>query len=787
MRIRMLVKRQSIANVPAMNRFSSPAKITNMVWDMRNADLPRSSNRALVDELFNGNPPYSTAEVNRNRINNNVNFLESTQIAHNARRQYSNAFLKPGNFFTVRLDSGPIHKRTEWGEIITEQINHQMKRGPSALHYRETLRNVFAQVVMHGIGPAEWSNKYSWVPDMHMLSDIQIPSRTLLTMENLSYFSIFRRYTAEQLWKMTHGPKVDKAWQMPVVEQCLKWAAKQYGQTRTNNDTQYNPERWQEDIKSDSGWYGSDQVPTIDCQDFYYLSDQGKDYGWRRKIVLACPEGVADGKNFLGKNGTFIYDAGERKYADRLDQIIHFQFADGSVVAPFRYHSVRSLGFLLYSVCHLQNRLRNKFNDHVFESLLQYFRVSNPQDAERLQKIDLVNLGIIPDGMNFVPINERWQINGDLVGAAMQMNRQSMEDSSSSSTQDFDFAKDQKEKTATQYIGEANATSAMVGAMLQEAYGYQEFQYREIGRRFCLKNSRDASAKTFRKDCLSRGVPEEFLNVDRWNIAAERVIGSGNKQLEIAQTDGLMQNYDRYTPDAQKLILRRRTFALVDDAELANELVPFQTQEINFTTSFAQVAMGSLMAGLPATPPPGTNKIDVVETWLASLASIVQGVEQSGGVPTQQQLVGELNTAAHIEKEIQLIAQDKEESERVKEYADDLSKLQNLIRAHEQRLQEQGQQQQPEGGDGSAQAKVVQAAMTTEAMMKMKQQAHNQKLQQKEQSFAQKTAQQQQSAELQNADTIRKAQVNESAKDLETAAKITRDGMEPPTAPAQSP
>ena len=767
-----------------MNRFSSPAKLTSLIWDMRNADLPRSSNRARIDELFNGNPPYTSAEVAKNRIDINCNFLESTQIAHNARRQYSNAFLKPGNFFAVRLDSGPIHKRQEWGEIITEQINHQMKRGPSALHYRESLRNVFAQVVIHGIGPAEWSSKYNWVPDMHMLSDIQIPSRTLLTMENLSYFSIFRRYTAEQLWKMTHGPKVDKAWQMPVVDQCLAWAAKQYGQTRTNNDTQYNPERWQEDIKSDSGWYGSDQVPTIDCQDFYYLSDEGKNHGWRRKIVLACPEGVADGKNFMGENGTFIYDAGERKYADRLDQIIHFQFADGSVVAPFRYHSVRSLGFLLYSICHLQNRLRCRFNSHVFESLLQYFRVSNPQDAERLQKVDLVNLGIIPDGLTMVPINERWQINGDLVGAAMQLNRQSMEDSSASSTQDFDFAKDQKEKTATQYIGEANATSAMVGAMLQEAYGYQEFQYREIGRRFCIPNSRDASARAFRKECLSRGVPEAFLNVERWNIAAERVIGAGNKQLELAQTGMLMQQYNRFDPDSQRIILRNFAFAAVDDAALANELVPLQKDQINGTKSFAQTAMGALMQGLPVQPPPGTNRIDVVETWLASLASIVQGVEQSGGVPTQQVLTGELNTAAAIEQQIALIAQDPEEKERVKEYSDDLSKLQNLIRAHEQRFQEQQGQQQDQQAEGDK-AKIVSAAITAQAMAKMKEEAHAQKLAQKQQSFDQKISHQDISAQVQNASTLKKTETDVAAKDLTTAAEIHREAMQPEPKPAE--
>jgi hypothetical protein len=40
-----------------------------------------------------------------------------------------------------------------------------------------------------------------------------------------------------------------------------------------------------------------------------------------------------------------------------------------------------------------------------------------------------------------------------------------MQDASENSTQDFEFAKDQQEKTATQYLGEANATAAMVGTV----------------------------------------------------------------------------------------------------------------------------------------------------------------------------------------------------------------------------------------------------------------------------------------------------------------------------------
>lgn len=765
-------------------KFKTADKIESVVWALKISDIPRSQNRARIDSLFNGNPPYSQQEVVRDNVNVNVNFLESTQIAHNARRQYSNAFLKPGNFFSVRLDSGPVHKRSEWSHIITQEINRLMKK---SRHYRETLRNVFAQVVIHGVGPATWNSREDWVPDMQMMSDVFIPSQTLLTMENLPYFSIYRRYTAEELWRKINGPKVDPGWEVETVNACIQWAYNQWGATNTVNDSIYNPERLQEDIKANLGWFGTDQVPTINCHDFYYLDDTDKNYGWRRKIVLDTPNmdgavpdlaSVESSKNFLGNRGQFLYDSKNRKYASDIEEIIHFQFADGSVVAPFRYHSVRGLGFLLYSVCHLQNRLRSSYNAHVFESLLQYFRVSNPDDSERITKVDLINKGIIPDGVQFVPINERWQIRSDLVGQAMSLNRQSMEDSSASSTQDFEFNKDQVEKTATQYVGEANATSAMVSAMLQEAYGYQEFQYYEIARRFCIPNSRNKDARDFRLQCLKRGVPEEMLDSNRWNISAERIIGSGNKQLEISQTGMLMQQYNRYDPEAQRKILRDFTFAVVDDAAKADDLVPFIRNETSASKSFGQVSVGTLMFGTPVGIPPGLNRIEVTEAWLGEMAAIMAPIEQSGGMPTKEQVTGLANIAAHIEQQIKIIAADPEEKDRVKQYSDDLSQMNNVLRAYAQRVQQQ-QGAQGQGGNGEVQSKIVSAAITAQAQAKIKEEKSAQQIAHKQIAFNQEQNRKDAAAEQDRQLRLQEAHTDAAAKDIETVATVNRQGLKP--------
>lgn len=759
-----------------MARYSKASDIETECWNLKNADQLRGQNRALIDSLFNGNPPFTEAEAKDAKIKTNVNFLEASKIAHDARRQYSNAHLKPGNFFDVKCDYGPKHKRELISSTITRAINKQMK---GSLHYRETLRNVFAQVVIHGIGPVAWDGKQKWIPSMQAISDVLIPSRTLLTMENLNKFAVFRRYTAEQLYRLTHGPKVDKAWKMPVVNKAITWAKKQadtvYG-ISNNSDMYLNPERIEEDFKENGGSYSSDQVPTIDCWDFYFLDETDKELGWKRRIILDQKE-IGDGKitsstkNIIDGRGEFLYDSGQRNYADKLSQIMHFQFADGSCVAPFRYHSVRSLGFLLYSVCHLQNRLRCKFNDSVFEAMLQFFRVQNPDDQEIMTKMALLDKGIMAEGVSFVTQNDRWNVPLPLVQTLIGMNRQSMEDNSSSFTQDYDFAKDGREKTATEITAKVTASSALVSAMLQESYSYQEFQYIEVARRFCIKDSRDPDVREFRLACLKNDVPEEALNSDRWDIAAERVIGAGNKQMELAQVDLLMRDYNRYSPDAQRIILRRKTLAATDDPALTTQLVPFEENKVSSARHDAQLAAGSLMQGLPVDLKQDMNHIDYVEALIMDMAIIVKGIEESGGMATKQQVIGLQNMAQHIGMHIQIISQDKNEMQRVRQYGDDLGNLMNNVKAYAQRLAEQ---EQAQGGDPELQGKIKAQIITAQSKAQIAQQSSAQKLQQKQISFDQKTGQSQAKHELEMANRIRETQVDEAATDIKTSAEIVR-------------
>src|SRR3954463_13798193 len=118
--------------------FDNASIVESLIWSMRLADYSRSKNRARINDLMNGAPPFSEEDMRDNKSVTNVNFLESTTLAHNARRQFYNAFLKSGNYFTVNVDAKPRHKQKKWSAIITKEINKRMKR---SLPYFENFRS----------------------------------------------------------------------------------------------------------------------------------------------------------------------------------------------------------------------------------------------------------------------------------------------------------------------------------------------------------------------------------------------------------------------------------------------------------------------------------------------------------------------------------------------------------------------------------------------------------------------------------------------------------------------
>lgn len=742
--------------------FTSAEKVGEVVFKMKDADAAwRSTNRANMDKLYGGDPPYTIEEEESENIQINVPFPEGPVLVGNAKRQWNNAFMKPANYFTVKVDRGPRHKRADWSHILTKLVNREMKH---SLPYTEKVRGEGSNCIVHGIGPKWWPNGRKWGPRLLGVEDLLIPSQTTIDFDNLNHFAVFQAYTQAQLMEFADS-KNNAGWNTKFINAIIA----DLNDINQRQGTETNPEKIAEMRKENGGYWESDAVPVVKTWSFFFRDEDNEREVWQKRVILD------EADSAVGYKDEFLFKS-KRSYGDKLSQILHVQFMDSSSKAPFKYHTVRGLGFLLYPLCHLQNRFRCRFTERAFQDLVMLFRNVNKEDVERLTSVNLYDrgMGILPEGLSIVPANERYQVNTELAAAVMSQNRQMMSEASASFVQDIESS-DERE-TATLTNAKMQTVNALVGAMLTLAYTYAEHEYREDCRRM-------VKFSAFIEKAKREGVPESLLDLESWDIAAERVIGAGNKTMEVALTREMMQVRNLLPPQSQNKVLHKYLLALNDDAAETNDLVPLGEPEISNAVTFAEQSWATLMMGLPITPRAEFNHIEIAETWLKYMGATVGRIMKTGGMATPQELVGLYNVAGQttdeqptgtgITAEIAAIAQDENEGQRVKRYNDALGKLMNEVKGMAQRLAEQMQNQQGNGQlPPEAQAKIVSSGILAQSTAKIKEAAAAQKMQHKEKSFALDQRRKEAQHGLDMRRSLQDAAIDAQVTDLKASAEI---------------
>lgn len=780
--------------------------LDGLCYDLVLADYPRGLNRARIDSINNGEPPYTEEEVLDNNIEVNINDLTHTRLVHDARAQMTNSLLKTGNNFTCRTDYPPIHSRDKISTVVTNCINKQMRRSNRYIQYYERQRAKSGLLMLHGISPGCWENEDSWCTVPLSVGDVLIPGQTKLGFTNMPLYVLRRSFTAIELQHLTQKSVRDPGWKMPQVEACLKWADSQMTQLRSTNwPDLWKPEAVQQRIKGDGGYYLGDAVPTIDCFDIYGYVDDGKESGWIRRIILDSwgePQRTGVGsysmtrqnRGDIDKGAEFLFSSGERKVGSNWQQMICFSFADLSGVFPATYHTIRSLGWMIYASCHIGMRMRCKFWESVFETLNMMFEVDSMDDAQRALQLNLTNRTFIDKSIRPVKAADRWQVNTQLVELGLQDNQKVISENSSSFTQNQNYSQDRTEKTKFQVMAELQAVTQLVSAGLNQAYQYEAFEDREIFRRFMRKNSTDPDVRIAQANILRKlgSKAEKYLVPEAWDIEHERVMGGGNKTMEMAIAQWLMENREKYDPDSQRVILRDATLAVTDNPDKAEELVP-EEPVVSSSVHDAQLASSTMLMGLPMAFKSGVNHQEYAAALIGSLTSEVAKVMQfKGGVPDQDTLAGMQNLAGvtiqgqeipgnGARAHIAVLEGDDTAKQVAKQLNDALGKQMNEVKGFAQRLQEAAKKAQEQNGNGQMDPKDIAKvkAMEMQAQVKAKnaEQSHAQKTAQRAIAFEQKTLQDKQKFQQELLESSREHAANLAKTDLEAASTLQRNRL----------
>lgn len=727
----------------------------------------RSANRALVDNAINGFAFLTEEQRVKMKININVNLGEIVVLAAHARRQYEQAALGPQNFFKVHVRNAPLEKQSAWSAFITDKINRTMKASEDYQYLKEYQ---IGAVVNHGVGAQLWYDKKAWLPEFIAIDDLILPLDTKTSLKNQEWFALLKPYTEGELSEKVFGDNVIPGWDKGAIKHILKAYHPKNFESASNINWLDHPEKMADRVKQSGGYFTSDAVPTIPLIHFYYrMKKKGKPEYWCMCVISAkdC-QGVEDTSKFLFKN--------DKPCADNIHQLINIQFGDLNTRAPYHVAATRSLGMLLFEPCFWTNLIRCRQLEYLQESFNTWFRVRDPGGRARANKIDLFNKSILEEGVSVVPNTERHQVDPRLIEMVMAQMKQLQNEASMTYTQDLDTGTS-KEQTAFEVQTRLTQVSAMTVGLLARWFRKETSNYREICRRFCLKNSDDDDVKKFHEACKREKIPAEFLNVERWDIIPEVPMGSGNMTLAMAQAQQLMAVRPMHSPEAQQKILRMFDDAILNNARMANDLVPIsEDKKVTPSQEHAAVAFPNLMLGIPVPQPPGLNLPDQIETLLGMLAGVIAQMTPATN------LQGIQTVAQFIDGLIQQLAQDESQAVRVKAYTQNLKQLMTEAQQRVKMLAEQNNgQPDPEtmakvrGIEMTTDAKVEGMRKTTEFKLASKAQSDQMKLQTKQISDAQKLTQKEMGhqQDIAQADAVVAQELNHE--ELKTANEIARE------------
>lgn len=678
--------------------FSSAQKCLATIRSGDSVEFIRGNNRTKVLNAANCLPPLDQKTADDLGIKINVNFGELLVLLSHARSQLVSAFLQNQFFFTVKLPVAPAEKQSDWEAFITKEINRPMRE---SLEYFEVQRSKWSSVVTHGVGPQDWPKDDHWCPRFIAMSDLRIPTDTTLDFKNLNWYAKRVNYTPIELIDEVFNDKPNNKWDKKAVANILKQYKELNVTDATNNyDWNTSPEKLAELLKQNGGFYGSDAVPTIPLYHFYF-EDTKKPGGWFMRVV-------ADTAAVKGSDDNDFLFQSDEPIAKTWQELLHCQFGDLSTDAPFKYHSIRGLGYILLEPTFYTNLTRCRMLQHLNDQFNVWLRQIDTPDKARKQIQEFGNYQVIGNGISIIPQTERHQVEGGLIEMAFAQLKQLASEASSSYTQQADTGT-QKEQTAFETRVKIEQVNAMMSGILLVAFKYASYEYREIARRFCLKNSTDPDINKFQRRCKQYGIPPEWLDVDHWEVEPVTPLGMGNPTIAQAAAQQLMALRQGLPPMAQNEIMHENILTITKDPRKAARWAPLDGKPEQSDASREAVGLfATLLTGVPIPLWP-RHLIDQINAILPLLAGKITIYTQRDNMANNEEASGLQNVLMYLEQAVQSLGQDEQQAQLVKQYSDSLGKLGNEIKGLAQRGLQHAEAQKQAGinaQNGEAQAEL---------------------------------------------------------------------------------
>ena len=209
-------------------RVSSVDSARSIYKAIKDSDQGSSKNRALVDAMFNGAPPFNAQDLIEmgQGERTNLDFGEAASLKEQALSGYYDLTSSVDVLARISIDYGSPEQRVEWERILAEEFHHTLKEWQEFEFNHQILADQF---VSHGVGVCYFEDEVDWRWRVAGLSEFRIPRGTRASEWEIEVATVDREYQAHQLYKYIEDPDVakDLGWNVKMVKQALLRACRE--------------------------------------------------------------------------------------------------------------------------------------------------------------------------------------------------------------------------------------------------------------------------------------------------------------------------------------------------------------------------------------------------------------------------------------------------------------------------------------------------------------------------------------------------------------------------------
>lgn len=669
-------------------RVKTPKDLTSCHQTLFQEDWESSRKRALVQAQADGAPPYSpeSERLLGNHGRANINWNQLADSLEEAERPYNNLLEALDTFGSLptKYDKADEETRQTYELIMAEEMTRMIKNWSGFFPGWQQNARLF---VMDGLSFCFWDDQIDWRWRIYGMQNLKFPRRTQADVNNLDIVTceyeayphdLYNKIQAEQ-----ELPEDQRYWDRDAVIGAIKAAGPEG--LDTNN--------WEEVQRV---WKDNDLTYGVTANVVKLV------HGWVRELDGTVTHLIC---RYDGEGG-FLYKC-EGKYKQMSDLLVAYPYGVGT---NGDFHSIRGLGYKLFSAAAGQNKLRNKFLDMACHVATPHL-TSESEDAITDRSIQPMGPYMIVDNkaqfteMKVAPFADTLIPALDELGRVFQSKAGAYAPVASGG-----MNRTQKTKYQVQTETEQSSTLASSGFALFMAAWQRHFKAvvrRVINPEYQTTDPGGQEVHSFRLRCLKRGVPKEAIDlIDVEAIEINTGVGKGSIGERRVVLDTLNTMLYPRLDEKGRQVLDRATAAAYAGITFARQLIP-DTPGLRppVDAQMAQLENSVMAMGQPPAFEPNQDHVVHVEKHLEFTYTIQTRLEEMEielrPAIDQMQPVWEHAIKDHMP----LISPENPDYARFKEALQQQGELITNSRKHldaEAAREQEAQQQQATGGEAPA-------------------------------------------------------------------------------------